>query len=97
MTAELETSATVALAAVDAARLTDTAATQTFLAARDLAARRARGRRAAERLAELELDEDARTQARAALDAARRAAGLAGDLKAVDRALHRAQPTPYAA
>jgi DNA repair protein SbcC/Rad50 len=86
VTAELQGAVTAALAGVDAARSADTAATRDFVAARDLIARRTRGQRAAERLAELDRDEAVRAEARASLDAARRAAALAGDAKAADRA-----------
>lgn len=80
-----QTAVVTALSAHDAAKLADAAATAAHVAGRELVALQARGRSARDQLARLEQDAPAHRARVARLDAARRAASVAGELKAVER------------
>jgi exonuclease SbcC len=80
-----QTAAVAALSAHDAAKLADAAATAAHVAGRELVALQTRGRVAGQQLARLEQDATVHQATVARLDAARRAAGVAGELKAFER------------
>ncbi|SDO93847.1 exonuclease SbcC [Pedococcus dokdonensis] len=81
----LDTGSIARLAAVDATRLADEAATTAHAVASETAARRLRARAAHQALATLAAEQDARDEQGARIAAADRAASVAGDLKALDR------------
>lgn len=80
-----QAAAVAALSAHDAAKLADAAATAAHVAGRELVALQTRGRAAAQHLARLEQDTAAHRATVARLDAAHRAAAVAGELKAFER------------
>ena len=73
------------LAAVDATRLADAAATTAHASSTQTAARRVRGQSARAAIAALEAEDDTRTETVARVALAERAASVGGDLKALDR------------
>ena len=81
----LDEGSTARLAAVDATRLADEAASTAHALAAETVARRARGLAARATLAALEAETETRDAASARVELAVRAASVAGDLKALDR------------
>jgi exonuclease SbcC len=81
----LDEGSTTRLAAVDATRLADEAASTAHAIAADTVARRTRGLAARASLAALDASTGARDDAAARIELAERAASVAGDLKALDR------------
>lgn len=81
----LDEGSTARLAAVDATRLADEAASTAHALAAETVGRRSRGVAARAALAALEAQTDARETAASRLELAGRAASVAGDLKALDR------------
>ncbi|GAA2162148.1 AAA family ATPase [Pedococcus bigeumensis] len=81
----LDEGSTARLAAVDATRLADEAASTAHALAQETVARRTRGLAARAALTALETDADSRDAAAARIALAERASSVAGDLKALDR------------
>ena len=81
----LDAGSTARLAAVDATRLSDAAATTAHATATETAARRRRGLAARSALAALEAEHDAHDARIARLELGERAASVEGDLKALGR------------